>query len=128
MPRDPNTKLILQCNISIWRKIEIILLTLFNLILLNSILVWFMSKENNYVTIVMPLLVENSVIVIFYVIFWCAMRKLLITNYFGKKFFFPIKRTQGVNNCFKLLISFVFTTAVSRLNQNKKKRKNISWN
>ena len=30
-----------------------------------------------------------------------------------EKFFFPIKRKQGVNNCFKLLISSVFTTVAS---------------
>ena len=52
-----------------------------------------------------PLLVENSVIVIFYVIF--LMRYAVIINYFEKKKFFPIKTNQGVNNCFKPLISSV---------------------
>ena len=37
------------------------------------------------------------------------MCSAVIIYYFGK-IFFPIKRKQGVNNCFKSLISSVFTT------------------
>ena len=37
-------------------------------------------------------------------------------------FFFPIKRKQGVNNCFKPLISSVFTTAASRLKSEQKEK------
>ena len=41
-------------------------------------------------------------------------------------FFFPIKRKQGVNNCFKPLILFVFTTVASRLkSEQKEKEKQI---
>ena len=43
-----------------------------------------------------------------------------------EKIFFPIKRKQGVNNCFKPLISPVFTTVVSRLkSEQKEKEKQI---
>ena len=37
-------------------------------------------------------------------------------------FFFPIKRKQGVNNCFKPLILFVFTTVASRLKSEQKEK------
>ena len=47
----------------------------------------------------------------------CAV---IIINYFGKNFF-PINRKQGVNNCFKPLISSVFTTVASRLKSEQKK-------
>ena len=47
-------------------------------------------------SIIKLLLVESSVIAIFYVIF--LIRYAVIINYFGK-FFFPIKRKQGVNYC-----------------------------
>ena len=45
------------------------------------------------------------------------------------EFFFPIKRKQGVNNCFKPLISSVFTTVASRLiSEQKGKEKQIpNW-
>ena len=53
------------------------------------------------------------------------MQQLLIINYFGKKKF-PIKRKQWENNCFKPLISSVFTTAASRLkSEQKEKEKQI---
>ena len=39
----------------------------------------------------------------------------VIINYLGKNSFFPIKRKQGVNYCFKPLILSVFTTVASRL-------------
>ena len=43
-----------------------------------------------------------------------------------EKNFFPIKRKQGVNNCFKPLISPAFTTVVSRLkSEQKEKEKQI---
>ena len=48
-------------------------------------------------------------------------------NYFG--FFFPVKRKQGVNNCFKPLISFallLLSFAASRLkSEQKEKEKEI---
>ena len=69
--------------------------------------------------ILRPLLVESSVIVIFYAIF--LMRYAVIINYFGKKNF-PIKRKEGVNNCFKPLISSVFTTVASRLKSEQKEK------
>ena len=68
-----------------------------------------------------PLLLESSVIVIFYVIF--LMRYAVIIDYhFEKKIL--IKRKQGVNNCFKPLISSGFTIAASRLRseQNEKEK------
>ena len=69
-----------------------------------------------------PLLVESSVIVIFYSIF--LMRYAVIINYYFGNFFFPIKRKEGVSNCFKPLISSVFTTVASRLKseQNEKEK------
>ena len=69
-----------------------------------------------------PLLVESSVIVIFYMIF--LMRYALIVNYklFSKKNFFPIKRKQGVNNYFEPLISSVFNTVASRLKSEQKEK------
>ena len=36
--------------------------------------------------------------------------------------FFPIKRKQGVNDCFKSQISSVFTTAASRLKSEQKEK------
>ena len=39
---------------------------------------------------------------------------------------FPTKRKQGVNNCFKPLISSVFNTIASRLKSKQKERKNKS--
>ena len=52
------------------------------------------------------------------------MRYAVITNYyFGKKiFFFSFKRKQGVDNCFKPLISSVFTAAASRLKSEQKEK------
>ena len=38
----------------------------------------------------------------------------------------PIKRKQGVNNCFKPLILSVFTTVASRLKSEQKKKENTS--
>ena len=73
-------------------------------------------KEN---TLFRPLLVENLVIVIFYVIFF--MCYAVIVNYFGK-IFFPIKRKQWVHNCFKPLISSAFTSVVSRLKSEQKEK------
>ena len=37
-------------------------------------------------------------------------------------FFFLITRKQGVNNCFKPLISSVFTTVASRLKSEQKEK------
>ena len=80
--------------------------------------------EKNVIMIlkaIRPLLLESSVIVIFYLIF--LMRYAVITDYhFGKKIL--IKRKQGVNNCFKPLISSDFTIAASRLRseQNEKEK------
>ena len=43
-----------------------------------------------------------------------------------EKNFFPIKGKQGVNNCFKPLISSIFTTVASRLiSEQKGKEKQI---
>ena len=43
-----------------------------------------------------------------------------------EKKFFPVKRKQGVNNCFKPLILSVFTTVASRLkSEQKEKEKQI---
>ena len=39
-----------------------------------------------------------------------------------EKNFFPIKGKQGVNNCFKPLISTVFTTVASRLKSEQKEK------
>ena len=50
------------------------------------------------------------------------MRYVVIINYFGKKIF-PIKRKEGVNNCFKPLISSLFTTVASRLKSEQKEMK-----
>ena len=49
------------------------------------------------------------------------MRYAVIINYFGKNFF-PIKRKQGVNNCFKPLISSVFATVASKLISEQKEK------
>ena len=48
------------------------------------------------------------------------MRYAVINIILGN--FFPIKRKQGVKNCFKLLISSVFTTAASRLKSEQKEK------
>ena len=52
------------------------------------------------------------------------MRYAVIILIILEKNIFPIKRKQGVNNCFKPLISSVFTTAASRLKseQNEKEK------
>ena len=50
------------------------------------------------------------------------MRYAVIINYFGNFLFFLIKRKQGVNNCFKPLISSVFTTVASRLKSEQKEK------
>ena len=84
---------------------DYILLFLFDVCIYVCIYVW-------------PLLVEYSVIVIFHVIFFMCC--LVIVNYFGKKN--SIKRKQGVNNCFKPLISSVYTTIASRLNSKQKEK------
>ena len=47
---------------------------------------------------------------------------LIIRYYFEKKNFFPIKRKQGVKNCFKPLISSVFTSVASRLKSEQKEK------
>ena len=46
----------------------------------------------------------------------------LCRNYYLGNFYFLIKRKQGVNNCFKLLISSVFTTVASRLKSEQKEK------
>ena len=57
------------------------------------------------------------------------MRQWLIIILQKKKlFFFQIKRKRGVNNCFKPLISSVFTTVASRLKSEQKEKENKSWN
>ena len=61
-----------------------------------------------------PLLVGSSVIVIFYAL--CCNY-----YYFGKNKS-PIKRKQGVNDCFKPLIPSVFTTVASRLKSEPKEK------
>ena len=54
------------------------------------------------------------------------MRYAVIINYFGKKNFFPIKRKQGINNCFKPAISSVFVTVASRIkSEQEEKEKEI---
>ena len=50
------------------------------------------------------------------------MHYAVIINYFGKKNFFPIKKKQGVNNCFKPLILSVFTNVASRLKSEQKEK------
>ena len=51
------------------------------------------------------------------------MAYMLITDYyFWKKIIFPIKRKQGVSNCFKPLILSVFTTVASRLKSQQKEK------
>ena len=66
------------------------------------------------------LLVESSVIIIFYVIFLMRYAGTII-NYFEKKNF-SIKRKQGVNYCFRPLILSVFTTVGSRLKSEQKEK------
>ena len=67
---------------------------------------------------VRQLLAESSVIVIFYMIFFYV----LCSNYYFVNFFFSIKRKQGISNCFKPLISSVFTTVASRLKSEQKEK------
>ena len=66
------------------------------------------------------LLVESSVIVIFYVIFLMCYG-VNINHYFGKKKF-PIKKNQGINNCFKPLTLSLFTSVASRLKSKQKEK------
>ena len=56
------------------------------------------------------------------------MRYAVIIYYFGKNIFFPIKRKQGVNNCFKPLISSVFITVASRLKSEQTEKEKKSRN
>ena len=72
--------------------------------------------RNGMASSIKPLLVESSVIVVFYVIF--LMPDAVIINYFEKKFF--QWRENGTNNCFKPLISSVFTTVATRLKSEQK--------
>ena len=65
------------------------------------------------------LLVESSVSVIFCVIFLMHYVAIIILD---KKKNFPIKRKQGVNNCFKPLILSVFTAVASRLKSEQKEK------
>ena len=51
------------------------------------------------------------------------MRYVVIINYYFGKNNFPIKRKEGLNNCFKPLISSVFTTVASRLKSEQKEKK-----
>ena len=44
-----------------------------------------------------------------------------IINYFEEKNF-PVKRKHGVSNCFKFIISSVFTTVASRLKSEQKEK------
>ena len=48
-----------------------------------------------------------------------------VINYIGEKHF-PTKMKQGVKNCFKSLISSVFTTIPSRLKPEQKEKQNKS--
>ena len=66
------------------------------------------------------LLVESSVIAIFYLILLMCYVVILIII-LEKKIFW-IKRKQGVNNCFKPLLSSVFTTVASRLKSEQKEK------
>ena len=52
---------------------------------------WLIKKI--FMGLLRPLLVESSVIVIFYVIF--LMRYAVIINYFGKIFFFQLRENRG---------------------------------
>ena len=57
------------------------------------------------------------------------MRYAVIINYyFEKNIFFPIKRKQGVSNCFKPQISSVFITVASRLKSEQKEKEKKSRN
>ena len=49
------------------------------------------------------------------------MRYAIIIIILEKKFF-PIKRKQGIQNCFKPLILSVFTTVASRLKSEQKEK------
>ena len=67
-----------------------------------------------------PQLVKSLDIFIFHVIFLMCYVVIIILD-----FFFSIKRKQGVNNCFKPLISSVFTTAAFRLKSEQKEKTNL---
>ena len=75
-----------------------------------------MGKERQNAKKIRLLLVESSIIAIFYMIF--LMHYAVIINYFGKKFFFTITTKQEVNNCLKP----VFTTVASRLKSVQKEK------
>ena len=47
---------------------------------------------------------------------------MVVINYFEEKNF-PVKRKHGVSNCFKFIISSVFTTVASRLKSEQKEKK-----
>ena len=51
---------------------------------------------------------------------------IIIINYFGKNFFSNYEK-KGVNDCFKTVVSSVFTTIASRSKSEQKKRKNKSF-
>ena len=70
-----------------------------------------------------PLLVASSAILTFYVIFLMRYAVVIILE---KKFFFPIKRKQGVNNSFKSLISSDFTPVGPRLKSEQKGKEKIN--
>ena len=57
---------------------------------------------------------------LFFVIF--LMCYAIIINYYFEKKRFPIKRKQGVNNCFKPLISSIFTTVASQIKSVQKEK------
>ena len=67
----------------------------------------------------MYMLDQSFVIVIFYMFFLMCYAVIIIIL---EKICFPIKRKQGVNDCFKLLISPVFTTVASRLKSEQKEK------
>ena len=81
---------------------DYILLFLFDVCIYVCIYVW-------------PLLVEYSVIVIFHVIFFMCCVLIILEK--------KIQSIEnGVNNCFKPLISSVYTTIASRLNSKQKEK------
>ena len=53
------------------------------------------------------------------------MRYAVVFNYYFGFFFFQIKGKQGVNNCFKSLISSVFTTVAIRLKSEQKDKETL---
>ena len=57
---------------------------------------------------------------LFFVIF--LMCYAIIINYYFEKKKFPIKRKQGINNCFKPLISSIFTTVASQIKSVQKEK------